>query len=252
MVIAETISRPDADGKRPRTVRDMTKSNAGHFDRFSGCPAPALCEVLPMCNSYRIKPKRGAARGLAQRVSDAAAKRVPDLVRKSDPGVVLRSDGRVEVMRWGFHRSFNPSINNARADKLEGGMWADSFRKRRCVIPMSLFYEWGPGQGRGAGGRKQAYEFRDPTDDFLWAAGIWEDHTDLGPCYSMVTTAASPLMVPIHDRMPALLRPEEMAEFLAGTSVWDFQPFAGPLELTPCESPLVKPKVDADSQPELF
>ena len=92
-------------------------------------------------------------------------------------------------MRWGFHRSFNLSINNARSVKLESGMWAEAFHERRCVIPMSLFYEWGPGSG-GGDGRKQAYEFRESEDDFLWGAGIWEESPDAGPCYSMVTTAS--------------------------------------------------------------
>jgi len=200
-----------------------------------------------MCNTYRITPKRGA-KGLAQQVNEAAAKLVSALVRKSDPGVVMRADGRVELMRWGFHRSFNPSINNARSDKLEGGMWKEAFHARRCVIPMNLFYEWGPGIDRG---KKQAHEFRNPADDFLWAAGVWEENEELGPCYSMATTTASPLMTPIHDRMPALLRPEEMAEFLAGSGHWNFQPFNGPLAATACESPLVKRK-KPDSQQELF
>ena len=93
----------------------------------------------------------------------------------------------------------------------------------------------------------------DPNDGYLWAAGIWEEHRELGPCYTMVTTAASPLMVPIHDRMPALLRPEEMAEFMAGGGHWDFQPFAGTLVVTACQSPLLaKPKPNSDSQPGLF
>lgn len=200
-----------------------------------------------MCNTYRIIPKRGA-KGLAQQVNEAAAKLVSDLVRKSDPGVVVRADGRVEIMRWGFHREFNAAINNARSDKLEGGMWKDSFHERRCVIPMSLFYEWGP----GIGGRKQAHEFHDPDNDWLWVAGFWEEHRELGPCYTMVTTAASLLMVPIHDRMPALLRPEEMAEWSAGNGKWDFQPFAGPLEVTPCQSPLAKKPGTASQQGELF
>ena len=200
-----------------------------------------------MCNTYIVRPKRGA-KGLAQRVSEATAKLVSDLVRKSDPGVVVRADGRVELMRWGFHREFNPAINNARSDKLEGGMWREAFHERRCVIPMTLFYEWGP----GVGGRKQAHEFHDPDDDYLWVAGIWEEHPELGPCYSMVTTAASPLMSPIHDRMPALLRPEEMQEFLAGSGHWDFQPFAGSLVVTPCESPLAKNPGTASQQGELF
>jgi putative SOS response-associated peptidase YedK len=92
-----------------------------------------------MCNTYVIRPKRGA-KGLAHQVNEAAAKLVSDLVRKSDPGVVVRADGLVKIMRWGFHRPFNPSINNARSDKLEAGMWSDAFRERRCVIPMTLFY----------------------------------------------------------------------------------------------------------------
>ena len=195
-----------------------------------------------------IRPKRGA-QGLAQRVSEATEKLASALVRKSDPGVVVRADGRVEIMRWGFHRGFNPSINNARSDKLEGGMWKEAFHDHRCVIPMSLFYEWGP----GVAGRKQAHEFHDPDDNYLWVAGIWEENPDLGPCYSMVTTAASPLMTPIHDRMPALLHPEEMQKFLAGNGRWDFQPFTGPLAVTPCESPLKKsPPGDGGVQGSLF
>jgi len=40
--------------------------------------------------------------------------------------------------------------------------------------------------------------------------------------------------------MPALLRPEEMQEFLAGSGHRNFQPFNGPLAVTPCESLLAK------------
>ena len=203
-----------------------------------------------MCNTYVARPKRGA-QSLAQRVSEATARLASELVRKSDPGVVVRADGRVELMRWGFHREFNPSINNARSDKLEGGMWKEAFHERRCVIPMSLFYEWGPSSG-GSGSRKQAHEIRDPADEWLWAAGLWEEHPEHGRCHTMITTAASPLMSPIHDRMPALLRPEEMTEWLAGSGEWDFQPFAGPLAVTSCESPLAKRRGGGPQQGELF
>ena len=86
-----------------------------------------------MCNTYVIRPKRGA-QGLAQRVSEATARLASELVRKSDLGVVVRAGGRAELMRWGFYRKFNPAINNARADKLEGGMWREAFHERRCVI----------------------------------------------------------------------------------------------------------------------
>jgi putative SOS response-associated peptidase YedK len=87
--------------------------------------------------------------------------------------------------------------------------------------------------------RKEAgHEFREPDDDYLWAVGICEENDELGPYHSMVTTAASLLMSPIHDRMPALIRPDEMAEYLAGSGRWDLQSFTGSLVVEPCEIPL--------------
>jgi putative SOS response-associated peptidase YedK len=213
----------------------------------SRCSSFRRWQIVTMCNTYVARPKR-AAQGLAQRVSEATARLASELVRKSDPGIVVQSNGRAELMRWGFQREFNPAINNARSDKLEGGMWRESFHERRCVIPMTLFYEWGP----GSGGRKQAHDFRDPDDDYLWAAGIWEENQGLGPCYTMVTTAASPLMSPIHDRMPALIRSEEMQEWLAGSGTWIFKPFAEPLVVTPCQSPLARRGAACDIQQDLF
>ena len=200
-----------------------------------------------MCNTYVVRPKRDA-KGQQQRINEAAALLKSYLVRKSDPGVVMRADGQVDLMRWGFHRQFNPAINNAREDKLEGGMWQEAFHQRRCVIPMTLFYEWGP----GADGRKQACEFCSPDDDLLWAAGIWEPHAELGPCYSMITTESSSVMATIHNRMPALLRSVEMEEWLVGSSKWDFEAFAGSLVVAPCESPLTKRPSTGPQQAELF
>ena len=67
----------------------------------------------------------------------------------------------------------------------------------------------------------------------------------------MVTTAAPPLMAPIHDRMPAVLRPDEVDGFLAGENVWNFMPFGGGLTVTPCASPLKGARGDG-THPELF
>ncbi len=201
-----------------------------------------------MCNSYRVNQKKGESGMLGAVVSKIVARLASSLVRKSDPGIVVLADERVEVMRWGFQRSFNPSINNARSDKLGSGMWSDAYRNHRCVIPVSVFYEW----GAGIGGRKQAHEFQSADDDYLWIAGLWEEHAEAGPCFTMVTTDASPLMTPIHNRMPAILRPAEMQEFLTGNGPWDFQPFAGLLVITPCESPLAKRRQEIDPQQELF
>jgi len=200
-----------------------------------------------MCNSYSIQPRRIEMAGLSGKVSAAAGTLSKFLVRKSDPGLVLLPDERIKSMRWGFHRPFNPSINNARSDKLDSATWQQAFHDRRCVIPMTSFYEWGAGNGN----RKQAYEFINPEDDYLWVAGIWEENPDLGPCYSMVTTAAGPVMSPIHHRMPAILRTDDITTYLDPTASWSFTPYHGPLAATPCESPLPKPR-PPDPQQELF
>ena len=190
-----------------------------------------------MCNTYLLKPKRGAA-GWHARVSDNIAKLKSSLVRKSDPGVVVLADAqeiRPEIMRWGFWRAFNPSINNSRSDKLDSGMWRDAFLQRRCLIPVSAYYEW----GAGTGGEKQAFEIGGEDEEWFWIAGIWEPHPEHGPCYSMITTAAAPSVGFIHDRMPAVLDWTGAEEYLAG-GYFQFSPFAGPLSVTPCESPLAR------------
>ena len=200
-----------------------------------------------MCNIYQIDRKKGARAGISSKVSDAAEKMVSPMVRKSDPGLVVLAGERVELMRWGFHRNFNAAINNARSDKLGSGMWADALRERRCVIPLSVFYEWGP----GVGGHKQAHAFRDPEEDYLWVAGLWESGGELGPCFTMVTPDAPPLMAPIHSRMPAVLSMDEADGFLDGGDSWNFRPYTGKLSVSPCPSPL-KGRVKGGGQGELF
>lgn len=212
-----------------------------------------------VCSTYRIQSKRrvgsrraegGDAATVQEVVSEVAERLDSGLIRRSDPGVVLRADGHAVVMRWGYGRDFNAAIPNARADRLQAGMWKASFAGRRCAIPMSLFYEWGA--GAVGGGRKPAYAFRDPGGGYLWAAGLWELHPELGPCYAMITTEASPLMAPIHDRMPALLRPEAVAQWLRSTGDWPFRAYDGPLEAAACESPLLSGRGQGGEQMELF
>ena len=114
-----------------------------------------------MCNLYDIGPKPSRlSKDWKERIAAALGK-LPRIygIRRTDPGLVARLDqntGRVQpaVMRWGFHRNFSPSINNARLDKLEGGMWNKAWEERRCVIPVAAFYEWS-----GSKGAKQTHAF---------------------------------------------------------------------------------------------
>jgi len=171
---------------------------------------------------------------------------------KTDRGVAVRRGGEVAEMSWGFLRDFSSSpINNCRADKLDGEMWSDSWKERRCVIPVRAYYEW-----KGGKGSKQTYAFRANSERWLWAAGVWEDVGD-ELFYSMVTTEPGAVAGAIHSRMPALLAESELEEFLGADNPKHLIRSSNDLEVFPCLNPLLKnavagPPVRDEPQPELF
>jgi putative SOS response-associated peptidase YedK len=107
---------------------------------------------------------------------------------------------------------------NARAETVaETSVFRDAYRRRRCLVLADGFYEW-----RGERGAKQPYRIQ-RTDGAPFAfAGLWErwrgDGADLCTC-TILTTAASPLMEPIHDRMPLVLTAAEEGPWLSGADV---------------------------------
>lgn len=160
--------------------------------------------------------KEGNRAGLMDSLTDG-----PDvwkLIRPTMPGPVIMGQGSGgklvgEIMRWGFHRPFANAVNNTRSDKLDSPMWREAFAERRCVIPVSCWYEFS-----GPQGRKQAHEFTARDGGLLWAAGIWEENATLGRCYSMLMMDADSFVSAIHDRMPVLLEDGETEIYLAGGS----------------------------------
>jgi putative SOS response-associated peptidase YedK len=188
-----------------------------------------------MCNAYRVKPKRSES-GLEAAVSDEIERLPSSLVRRTGRGVVVTMEGgemRPASMRWGFHRPFSDAINNARSDKFSSPVWKESLAHRRCLVPISAFYEWQPLPNR----KKQAFEFRRADGEWMWIAGIFESSEKYGLCYSTITTEPPGWMEPIHDRMLAVLDFEVATAFLRGETL-PFAPYAGNLIAEPCESPL--------------
>lgn len=181
-----------------------------------------------MCNLYDIGPAPARqAHGWRAQIIEVL-KTAPKTygIRKTDVGIVLRQNPGTaeiepEIMRWGFHRDFNPALNNARFDKLKGGMWSAAWKVgRRCIIPVAAFYEWS-----GPAGAKQTHAFQRPDQnaepDWLWMAGLWEDDAQHGPRYTMITTGAIGPIAEIHDRMPVILAGDEVEAFLTAPSSAD-------------------------------
>ncbi len=189
-----------------------------------------------MCNAYELGKRGGSFPDLVR--ADSARELLgitaTRLIRRTDPAPVVTADGALRTMRWGFARHQANAINNARADKLSGAMWSDSFRHRRCLIPVAAFYEWS-----GPTGHKRTHRFTRPDGGWLWMAGLWEESRDFGPCFSMITTEANTLVAPIHERMPAVLDDDQLSPWLGG-NISTFAPPDTLLQVADAVNPLTK------------
>ena len=137
------------------------------------------------------------------------------------------------MMRWGFERKGLGVVNNTRTDNLASSMWKEAFEKRPCLIPLSAYFEW-----TGSKGHKRTYRFQHPADQWLIAAGIWEESPSLGLCFSMLTTEANSLVAPIHHRMPAILKEDETEAYFEN-KLQRFAPPEALLDVSESANPLL-------------
>jgi len=123
---------------------------------------------------------------------------------------------------WAKDRSLAGKLINARAETVaEKPAFRSAFRRARCLIPASGFYEW---QAVHVGGRlvKQPFFVRAPEDDqWLAFAGLMErwvspEGEEVHSC-CIITTEANARMATIHDRMPVILHPDCFAAWLDPT-----------------------------------
>ena len=112
-----------------------------------------------------------------------------------------------------------PATFNARAETVATKpMFRDAFKRNRCLIPASGYYEW---QATPTG--KQPYYFSTENGSPLTIAGLWDEWRDietgepLKSC-TMIITEANDFVGKIHDRMPALLTPFQFDAWLSGSA----------------------------------
>lgn len=136
-----------------------------------------------------------------------------------------REQGRVaDKYRWGLipGRAKDASIGNKLANA-RGGTVAEkpsfraAFKRWRCLVPASGFYEW-----KTFAGKKYPYYIQPAGDELFGFAGITElwNGPD-GPLHtvSLITTEPNEVMREIHDRMPVIVPVEDYAAWLDPTNV---------------------------------
>jgi putative SOS response-associated peptidase YedK len=144
-------------------------------------------------------------------------------------------------MRWGWPQVWlaregkdpwrSAPLINAKFEEAAGKRtWAAAWRDRRCLVPMSGFYEW---EKRG----KERVPFLfTPTVPCAFA-GLWGafDGPE-GPvsCVAILTSAPNEVVAPVHDRMPVMLPEESWEAWLAEGLPLEVAPLAaGRLVRTP-------------------
>ena len=151
-------------------------------------------------------------------------------VARLAPGGVHAGERELASMKWGLVPFWakDPSIGsrmiNARAEGIEGkSAFRAAFARRRCVVPVSGFYEWkkvgGAAGAAGSRGKpvKQPYYITPVEWEILALAGLWEswDKGD-GPLetFTIITTRPNAMMAGLHDRMPVVLDREGVGAWL--------------------------------------
>ena len=141
--------------------------------------------------------------------------------------VIERGGERDPVpVRWGLIPNWwkktakeIPATFNARAETAAiKPMFRDAFRRSRCLIPASGYYEWLPTPTG-----KQPYYYTSRDGAPLTFAGLWDEWTDietgrlLKSC-TVIVTNANALAAKVHNRMPVLLQRHDFDNWLSGTA----------------------------------
>ena len=88
----------------------------------------------------------------------------------------------------------------------------DAFKKRRCLVPATGFYEW----AKDGGEKRPIYFFRKDRAPFA-IAGLWESRPSAETgveSFCLLTSAANSFMKPYHHRMPVVLDAEHFEAWL--------------------------------------
>jgi putative SOS response-associated peptidase YedK len=132
------------------------------------------------------------------------------------PILRLEDDARwLRPARWGFRRPDQKGLLiNARSETVKHlPAFRAAYEQRRCVVPVDGFYEWG-----ATGAKTKATPptwFHAADEGLLLVAGLWTPGDEAAPpFFTVLTTRPNELVATVHDRMPVLVPPDQVEEWL--------------------------------------
>nr|WP_297173095.1 SOS response-associated peptidase family protein [uncultured Agathobaculum sp.] len=196
-----------------------------------------------MCGRYEFTLEEPTLRALWEQ----AQQRFPEVRMEAGEIVpasfapALRREGNgilPQPMQWGFPSGASGLVINARAETAAAkAMFRDALRHGRCAIPASAFYEWSHDRAHNK------YSLRQPGHKVLYLAGLYRAYRD-GCRFVILTRPANQSVADLHDRMPVLLPPERVEDWVRDDTQTE--------ELLTCEAPLLDRRSEGYEQQSLF
>ena len=179
-----------------------------------------------MCGRYALIPDRHAWERLGQdlgpemnsvllelgefraRFNVAPSQHMPIIVqdRESRKPCMVRAQWGFIPHWWKALKAPSHNINARLESAADKPLWRQAWRRSRCLIPATLWYEW-----QKLDGGKQAWAL-EPEGEYM-LAGLWSRWHDpaneqMITSFAILTQAAESSLSAIHDRMPLLLAPQ--------------------------------------------
>lgn len=124
---------------------------------------------------------------------------------------------------WGYPLD-NKLVINARSETITSKrLFCQAIINRRVLIPAKSYYEW----------KQSRVKYQVEMEPLMTMAGLELDSPQ-GRRFVIITTEANHQLQAIHHRMPVLLRPEQLSDYLFDTpaALAMLQPYQAELRLT--------------------
>ncbi|MGJ8637082.1 MAG: SOS response-associated peptidase [Phycisphaerales bacterium] len=122
------------------------------------------------------------------------------------------------VPSWSDGPGTGPMMMNARSETVrEKAAFRGLVRSRRCVVPISGFFEWEKVDGEK---RKRPWYVTRADGEAMLLAGLWDTWVSDGglgselDSFSILTMVPDSFLGAIHDRMPVILEHEEVGVWM--------------------------------------
>jgi putative SOS response-associated peptidase YedK len=124
-------------------------------------------------------------------------------------------------MRWGLVPYWAKGLKigfsaiNAMAETVDTKpVFRETFKRRRCLVPVEAYYEWKKLDAK----TKQPYAFALAGGGVMALAGLWETWKspaeEVVRSFTIITTTPNEMCAEIHNRMPVILPPSVWSAWL--------------------------------------